>query len=637
LQEQLDHRTRELRESLDQQTATAEILRIISSAPTDVQRVFDTIVRNFVSLCGSIFGTIFTFDGKLVHLAGAYGFSPAQLNEVRKKYPVQVSDRSVLSARAILAKAPVHIQDTMSDPHYDREHAAAGGARRMLAVPMLREGAPLGAIVAAWAEAGATPKQHEHLLKVFAAQAVIAIENTRLLSELRESLQQQTATADVLKVISRSAFDLQVVLHTLAESATRLCEAERSAIFLGDGNGYRIAARYGFSPELEEYIKRHPPRLSRETLTGRVAIKRGVVHIPDVLADPKYTYLEAQRIGGFRAALGVPLLREGACVGVMAINRTTPTPFTTRQIQLATTFADQAVIAIENTRLFNSVETRTRELAASLENLRTTSPGADAEARLARSAHGRHRTRDQEPAQFRQQFRGGFCRVIDELREVLGDVNLTEKKRSEITELMDTLRSNFDKVVQHGKRADGIVKNMLQHSREGSSEHRVIDINALVEESLNLAWHGARAETQGFEIKLKQSFDPSAGGIDVFPQDIRRALLNLIANGFYAATKRRAEINGGDYEPTLTASTKNLDDRVEVSIRDNGTGMTPDVKEKMFEPFFTTKPTGEGTGLGLSISHDIIVKEHAGVIEVDTQPGEFTEIRVILPRIAVFV
>jgi signal transduction histidine kinase len=165
----------------------------------------------------------------------------------------------------------------------------------------------------------------------------------------------------------------------------------------------------------------------------------------------------------------------------------------------------------------------------------------------------------------------------------------------------------------------------------------VIDINALVEDSLNLAWHGARAETQGFEIKLKQSFDPSAGGADVFPQDVRRALLNLISNGFYAATKRRAETNGDDFEPTLTASTKSLGDRVEIRIRDNGTGIEPDVKEKMFEPFFTTKPTGEGTGLGLSISHDIIVKQHTGTIEVDTKPGEFTEIRIILPRAAQFV
>jgi signal transduction histidine kinase len=241
------------------------------------------------------------------------------------------------------------------------------------------------------------------------------------------------------------------------------------------------------------------------------------------------------------------------------------------------------------------------------------------------------------PLNFVNNFSGVSTELIDELQNTLKGVPLDDKARTEINELTDTLKSNFDKVVHHGRRADAIVKNMLQHSREGSGEHRLIEINALVEESLNLAWHGARAETQGFEIKLKQTFDPSAGRADVFPQDIRRALLNLIANGFYAATRRTADPNGGDYEPTLTASTKNLGDRVEIRIRDNGTGITPDVKEKMFNPFFTTKPTGEGTGLGLSISHDIIVKQHGGSIEVDTQLGEFTEIRVILPRSAVFL
>jgi two-component system, NtrC family, sensor kinase len=202
--------------------------------------------------------------------------------------------------------------------------------------------------------------------------------------------------------------------------------------------------------------------------------------------------------------------------------------------------------------------------------------------------------------------------------------------------LMDTLRGNLEKVVQHGKRADAIVKNMLLHSREGSGEHRPVDINAIVEESLTLAYHGARAEKQGFNINLERSLDPGAGEADVFPQDITRALLNLISNGFYAAIKRRADGNG-DYEPTLAAATKNLGDRVEITIRDNGSGIPPDVKDKMFNPFFTTKPTGEGTGLGLSISHDIIVKQHGGSIEVDTQPGEYTEIRVILPRVSAFL
>jgi two-component system NtrC family sensor kinase len=196
------------------------------------------------------------------------------------------------------------------------------------------------------------------------------------------------------------------------------------------------------------------------------------------------------------------------------------------------------------------------------------------------------------------------------------------------------LQGNLDKVVQHGKRADSIVKNMLLHSRQGSGEHRPVEINSIVEESLNLAYHGARAEKQGFNITLEKSFDPGAGEVDLYPQEITRVLLNLISNGFYAATKRKAEANGGDYEPILAAVTKDLGDRVEIRIRDNGTGIPPEVKERMFNPFFTTKPAGEGTGLGLSISHDIIVKQHGGSIEVDTQPGEFTEFKIILPRSA---
>ena len=191
--------------------------------------------------------------------------------------------------------------------------------------------------------------------------------------------------------------------------------------------------------------------------------------------------------------------------------------------------------------------------------------------------------------------------------------------------------------MQHGKRADAIVKNMLLHSREGSGEHRLIDANALVEESLNLAYHGARAEKPGFKINMEQSFDPAAGQVDVYPQEITRALLNLISNGFYAATKRTEQDDSDSYEPALTASTKNLGDSVEITIRDNGTGIPREVKDKMFNPFFTTKPAGEGTGLGLSITHDIIVKQHSGTIEVDSQPGEFTEVRIILPRTATFV
>jgi signal transduction histidine kinase len=316
------------------------------------------------------------------------------------------------------------------------------------------------------------------------------------------------------------------------------------------------------------------------------------------------------------------------------LTRNTVRPFTDKQIELVSTFADQAAIAIENVRLFDSVEARTRELAKSLADLRTTQDRLVQTQKLASlgqlTAGIAHEIKN--PLNFVNNFSSLSTELIDELQEALADVNLNEKRRNEITELMDTLRGNLDKVVQHGKRADAIVKNMLLHSREGSGEHRVVDINALVEESLNLAYHGARAEKQGFNITMERSLDPAAGEVDLFPQDITRVLLNLISNGFYAATKRKTQADHDGYEPTLAASTRSLGDQVEIRIRDNGTGIPPEVKEKMFNPFFTTKPAGEGTGLGLSISHDIIVKQHGGAIEVDTEPGEYTEFRIVLPR-----
>jgi signal transduction histidine kinase len=235
------------------------------------------------------------------------------------------------------------------------------------------------------------------------------------------------------------------------------------------------------------------------------------------------------------------------------------------------------------------------------------------------------------PLNFVNNFSAVSAELIYELQEALRGAYLDGKLRAEIGEITDTLRGNLEKIVQHGKRADGIVKNMLLHSRHGSGEHRPVDINALVEESLNLAYHGARAEKQGFNVTLERSFDPAAGEVDLFPQEITRVLLNLISNGFYAATKRKAEANEG-YEPTVAAATRNLGDSIEIQIRDNGTGISSEVKEKMFDPFFTTKPAGEGTGLGLSLSYDIIVKQHGGSIEVETEPGKFSEFRIILPR-----
>jgi signal transduction histidine kinase len=235
------------------------------------------------------------------------------------------------------------------------------------------------------------------------------------------------------------------------------------------------------------------------------------------------------------------------------------------------------------------------------------------------------------PLNFVNNFSALSVELTDELNGVLEPVVLDRKVRGEVDELTGMLKDNLEKVVQHGKRADSIVKNMLLHSREGSGEHRLADINAIVDESLNLAYHGARAEKPNFNVTMQRSFDPAVGTADVYPQEITRVLLNLISNGFYATAKRKTEAGDG-YEPTVTATTKDLGDNVEIRIRDNGTGIPDEVKVKIFNPFFTTKPAGEGTGLGLSMSHDIIVKQHGGKIDVETKAGHFTEFKIALPR-----
>jgi len=236
------------------------------------------------------------------------------------------------------------------------------------------------------------------------------------------------------------------------------------------------------------------------------------------------------------------------------------------------------------------------------------------------------------PLNFVNNFSALSVELTNELNDLLKQATLADKFRGEVDELTTLLKDNLGKVVQHGKRADSIVKNMLLHSREGTGELRSADINALVGESLNLAYHGARAEKTGFSITLKHDFDPAAGFIDLYPQEITRALLNLISNGFYAATKRKTEAGDESFEPVLSATTRNLGKSVEIRIRDNGTGIPPDVREKMFNPFFTTKPTGEGTGLGLSMTYDIVVKQHGGRIDVETESGSYTEFVVTLPR-----
>jgi two-component system NtrC family sensor kinase len=454
-------------------------------------------------------------------------------------------------------------------------------------------------------------------------------------SERDEALERQTATADILQVIARSPSDVQPVFDAVAERAMSLLDCWSVLVTRFDGEHVHFGAARGALPDTEKFVRQHyPMRPNRETsLQGRSLLERTVVSSTDVQAEADPQLREYARKRGFHGELVVPLLRDDKVEGALVLTRAEPGPFTQREIALVQTFADQAVIAIQNVRMFTEVQARTRELAASLNDLRAAQDRLVQTEKLASlgqlTAGIAHEIKN--PLNFVNNFSALSAELVGEMKDALSDVNLDKNKREELDEIAQMLKDNLEKVVQHGKRADSIVKNMLQHSREGSGEHRATDINAIVDESLNLAYHGARAEKTGFSIALQRDLDPSVGMADVYPQEITRVLLNLISNGIYATTKRKAEA-GDDFKPTLSAATKNLGDKVEIRIRDNGTGIPAEVKEKIFNPFFTTKPSGEGTGLGLSMSHDIIVKQHGGTIEVETEPKQFTEFKIVLPR-----
>ena len=489
------------------------------------------------------------------------------------------------------------------------------------------------------AEPGPFTEHHVQLMQTFADQAVIAIQNVELFEqvqertrELTEALVYQTGSSNILKVIASSPTDVGPALKAIVESACEICDANDAAVLMKDENDMRVSAHHGAIP-----ISFGERRISRNWVVGRSVIDKVALHVSDLLGPDGDDFPESRDIvrqEGYRTVLGVPLLQEGEAIGAIVLRRTEVQPFNEKQIELLKSFADQAVIAISNVRLFEQVQQRTRELSKSLDDLRTAQDRLIQTEKLASlgqlTAGIAHEIKN--PLNFVNNFSALSVELTEELYDVLRKAELVETIRKETDDLTGMLKDNLSKIVQHGKRADSIVKNMLLHSREGSREQRPADVNALVEESLNLAYHGARAEKSGFEITLQRDLDANAGIVEVYPQEISRALLNLISNGFYAATNRKNENGGAGVEPTILATTKDLGGSVEIRIRDNGTGILPEVREKMFNPFFTTKPTGEGTGLGLSMTHDIIVKQHGGRIDVETRLGEFTEFIVTLPR-----
>jgi signal transduction histidine kinase len=461
--------------------------------------------------------------------------------------------------------------------------------------------------------------------------------------ELHESLEYQTAVSDVLRVMSQSITDIAPVLQTVVEMAVRLCRASQASIFELENGVYRWKIGHGLNAAYRDIEARTDITVGSDTLVGQVAETGHAVHIADALADPEYGPTDEARIGIVRSMLGIPLLRQGVPVGVITIARAVVEPFTGREVEMLTVFADQAVIAIENVRLFHEIEGKSvaaeeasrtieaayRELKAAQANLIQAEKMASLGQLTAGIAH-----EIKNPLNFVNNFAILSVELLSELKETTAPALalLDEDQRAEISEITGMLTSNLEKITEHGRRADGIVKGMLEHSRGSSGERRAVDLNTLVEEALNLSYHGARAQDQSFNVTLERDFGPGIAPIELTPQDMMRVFLNLFSNGFYATNKRARSGADSKFEPTLKTTTRSLEDAAEVRVWDNGIGIPAGIRDKLFQPFFTTKPTGEGTGLGLSITYDIVIQQHGGTITVDSEVGKFTEFVVTLPR-----